>query len=363
MDSSKIINDIRPPPMSIGLIGWLRQNLFNGFFNSLLTVASFYVLWKVVTPIFHWLILDSHWRGTAEQCHELDGACWSFVVHNYRFILFGFYPYEHHWRPAVAMLILVGMLWFSRDRRRWKTSLFYSWMVVFVGIAILMKGGLFGLEQIDTDMWGGLPLTLTLAVVGILFAYPLGIVLALGRTSKMPAIKVICVCYIELIRGVPLISILFMASVMFPLFLPEGVTVDKLLRAQAAIILFAAAYLAEVIRGGLQAIPKGQYEAAEALGLNTVQNLRLIILPQALKTVIPPTVSIFISTFKDTSLVVIIALFDLLHTTKSALTNAEWLGFSTEGYIFVAMIYFIFCFSMARYSIRLESELNPEKDR
>jgi len=222
----------------------------------------------------------------------------------------------------------------------------------------LMKGGIFGLTPVESDQWGGLPLTLMLSVFGMVAAYPLGILLALGRRSKMPAIRTLSILYIELIRGVPLISLLFMSAVLFPLFLPEGLTLNKILRAQVAIILFTAAYIAEVVRGGLQAITRGQYEAAESLGLDYVQKMRLVVLPQALKIVIPPTVGILISAFKDTSLVVIIALYDVLKTTKSALANPLWTGFSPEAYIFVALIYFVCCYTMSNYSRRLEKELH-----
>ena len=218
----------------------------------------------------------------------------------------------------------------------------------------------FGLTPVDSTKWGGLPLTLLLSVFGLTAAYPLGVVLALGRQSKMPAVKLLCVIYIELIRGVPLISLLFMGSIIFPLFLPEGITINKILRAQIAIILFTAAYIAEVVRGGLQGMSRGQYEAAQSLGLNYYLTMRLVILPQALKIIIPPTVSILISAFKDTSLVVIIALFDLLKTTQTALSNPEWLGFSREAYIFIALLYFLGCFSMAHYSRKLEKELSRE---
>jgi general L-amino acid transport system permease protein len=221
-----------------------------------------------------------------------------------------------------------------------------------------MKGGLFGLESVDSTQWGGLPLTLILSIFGLTAAYPLGVVLALGRQSRMPAVKTICVVYIEAIRGVPLISLLFMGSIIFPLFLPEGITINKILRAQVAIILFTAAYIAEVVRGGLQAMSQGQFEAADALGLNYYLTMRLVILPQALKIVIPPTVSILISAFKDTSLVVIIALFDLLKTSQTVLSNPEWMGFSPEVYVFVAILYFLGCFSMAQYSRKLEKELD-----
>jgi general L-amino acid transport system permease protein len=255
------------------------------------------------------------------------------------------------------MILLVGLLYYSQDRKHWKKSLAYAWMIGLFVMGLLMKGGLFGLEPVESTEWGGLPLTLLLSVFGLTAAYPLGVVLALGRQSKMPAVKTLCIVYIELIRGVPLISLLFMSSVVFPLFLPEGITVNKILRAQVAIILFTAAYIAEVVRGGLQGMSRGQYEAAESLGLNYYQTMRLVILPQALKIVIPPTVSQLISAFKDTSLVVIIALFDILKTTQTSLQNPEWMGFSAEAYIFVALIYFVCCFFMSNYSRRLEREL------
>ena len=224
-------------------------------------------------------------------------------------------------------------------------------------MGVIMRGGLFGLPVVESTKWSGVILTLMLSLFGLTAAYPLGVLLAMGRKSSLPAIKTLSVVYIEMIRGVPLISLLFMSSVMFPLFLPEGITIDKILRAQVAIIMFTAAYIAEVVRGGLQAIPKGQYEAAEALGLDFSQKMRLIVLPQALKIVIPPTVSILISAFKDTSLVVIIGLFDLMKTTQVTLSNPEWSGFSTEVYIFIALLYFGGCFAMSNFSRSLEKEL------
>ncbi|HKI50462.1 MAG TPA: amino acid ABC transporter permease, partial [Geothermobacteraceae bacterium] len=222
----------------------------------------------------------------------------------------------------------------------------------------LMYGGVFGMPVVETAQWSGLPLTFMLSFFGMVAAYPLGVLLALGRRSRMPAIKTLCVVYIEMIRGVPLISLLFMSSVMFPLFLPEGVTIDKVLRAQVAIIMFTAAYIAEVVRGGLQAMPRGQFEAADSLGLNYNQTMRLIILPQALKIVIPPSLGILLSAFKDTSLVVIIALYDVLKTTKVTLSNPKWTGYSTEAYIFLAVLYFICCYAMSSYSRKLEKELH-----
>ncbi|NWG03160.1 MAG: amino acid ABC transporter permease [Syntrophaceae bacterium] len=350
--------EIKPPVTSIGVIGWIKNNLFNGVTNSILTLITLFLLWKTVPPLFRWAFIDSAWQTTGQACREAAGACWSIITMNYRFILFGFYPYEQQWRPFLAMMILFGLLFYSRDRNHWKKPLAYAWIIGLFTMGFLMKGGIFGLPSIESTQWGGLPLTLLLAVFGLTAAYPLGVILALGRRSRMPGVKVLCVLYIELIRGVPLISLLFMSSIIFPLFLPEGVTINKILRAQAAIILFTAAYIAEVVRGGLQAMSRGQYEAAESIGLNYYLTMRLVILPQALKIVIPPTVSILISAFKDTSLVVIIALFDLLKTTQSVLSNPEWMGFSREAYVVVAILYFLGCFSMSNYSRKLERELS-----
>jgi general L-amino acid transport system permease protein len=245
----------------------------------------------------------------------------------------------------------------------WGQRLALLWLAALVLVGILMWGGVFGMTYVATGWWGGLPLTLIFSTVGIACAFPLAILLALGRRSQLPAVRVICVGYIELIRGVPLITMLFMASVMLPLFLPAGVTIDKLLRAQAALILFAAAYLAEVVRGGLQAIPKGQIEAADALGLGYWQRTRLIVLPQALAMVIPPLVNTFIGMFKDTTLVLIIGLFDFLNTIIAALNDANWRGTSAEAYVFAAVIYFCFCFFMSRYSQMLEREFSRGRGR
>lgn len=355
---TEIKDNVKPPVTSVGLLGWMRQNLFSSWFNSLLTLAVLYVLWKTIPPFVKWAFVDSLWMSTGQECRAADGACWSVIPANIRFILFGFFPYDQQWRPLVAMVLLVCLLIYSQYRRNWKKSLAWYWVIGLFVMGILMKGGILGLRSVESTQWGGLPLTLLLSVFGLTAAYPLGIVLALGRQSRMPAIRSLCVVYIELIRGVPLISLLFMSSVVFPLFLPEGVTFNKILRAQIAIILFTAAYIAEVVRGGLQGMSRGQYEAAESLGLNYWLTMRLVILPQALKIVIPPSVSILISAFKDTSLVVIIALYDLLKTTQSTLSDPRWMGFSPEAYIFIALIYFICCFYMSNFSRKLERELD-----
>lgn len=358
MEQAVQVKELRPPITHIGVIGWVKNNLFNGVFNSILTIVTLFLLWKVAPPFFRWAFIDSAWHTTGQACKQAAGACWSIISMNYRFILFGFYPYEEQWRPLLAMLILFGLLFYTRDRNHWKKPLAYAWIIGLFTMGLLMIGGIFGLSSVESSQWGGLPLTLLLAVFGLTAAYPLGVILALGRRSRMPGVKVLCILYIELIRGVPLISLLFMSSIIFPLFLPEGVTFNKILRAQVAIILFTSAYIAEVVRGGLQGMSRGQYEAAESIGLNYYLTMRLVILPQALKIVIPPTVSQLISAFKDTSLVVIIALFDLLKTTQSVLSNPEWMGFSREAYVFVAILYFLGCFSMSNYSRKLEKELS-----
>ncbi len=349
--------DLGPPITEVGPIGWMKSNLFNSPMNSLLTALILYALYKIIPPLFRWMFIGSVWSTSGQACNQASGACWSVVTHNFRFIIFGFYPYNQQWRPTVAIGLLFILIFVSHYRRFWSKALLVFWLVGIVIMGVILRGGVFGLPIVETTKWSGIILTLMLALFGLTAAYPLGVLLALGRRSSLPAIKTLSVVYIELIRGVPLISMLFMSSVMFPLFLPQGITINAILRAQVAIILFTAAYIAEVVRGGLQAIPKGQYEAAEALGLNYSQKMRLVVLPQALKIVIPPTVSILISAFKDTSLVVIIGLFDLMKTTQVTLSDPEWSGFSTEAYLFIAVLYFVGCFVMANFSRNLEKEL------
>src|SRR5712671_5034895 len=348
----------RPPTASAGLIGWLRANLFNSVLNTILTLAAVYLLALTIPPVVRWAFIDAIWHAeNGRACHG-DGACWAFIAEKGRFILFGRFPYEEHWRPLFVVVIFVAVILASCDRRLWGLRLAILWLTGLTAVGVLMWGGVLGMSYVETSLWNGLPLTLILAVVGMVFAFPLAILLALGRRSQLPAVRAICVGYIELVRGVPLITVLFMASVMLPLFLPTGMTIDKLLRAQVAIILFTGAYLAEVVRGGLQAIPKGQIEAADALGLGYWQRTRLIVLPQALTMVIPPLVNTFIGTFKDTTLVIIIGLMDLLGTINAALNDANWRGTSAEAYVFAAVVYFCFCFFMSRYSQMLEREFN-----
>ena len=341
-------------------IAWVRGNLFSSVPNALLTLLALYLLWRTLPPFVHWAFLDAVWVSPdGKACRDAQGACWAFITEKHRFILFGTYPYEQHWRPSAAILVFLCLYAISALRRFWSPWLAPVWLGGLTLIGVLMWGGILGLSYVENERWGGLVLTLILATFGIALAFPLAILLALGRRSDMPAVRGICVGYIELIRGVPLISLLFMASVMMPLFLPGGVNIDKLLRAQAALIMFAAAYLAEVVRGGLQAVPQGQYEAAQALGLSYWKRTTLVILPQALRISIPPLVNTFIGLFKDTSLVVIIGLYDVLLALKTALGEPVWSGYGVEAYLFASAIYFAFCYAMSQYSQGLERDFSP----
>jgi general L-amino acid transport system permease protein len=331
---------------------WLRDNLFSGWASSLATVLILAFLFKATTALIDWAFLDAVWRPDSKACREAEGACWGFIAEKHRFILFGTYPYDEHWRPAAASLLLVAFWVFSLIR--WTKWLVPLWLAGLAVIGILMWGGVPGLPYVENERWGGLILTLLLTTFGLACAFPLAILLALARRSSMPVLQGMAVGFIELVRGVPLISLLFMASVMLPLFLPAGVSLDKLLRAQIAMILFAAAYLAEVVRGGLQAIPRSQYEMADALGLTYWQKTLHVVLPQALRISVPPLVNTFIGFFKDTSLVVVIGLFDLLSTIKVSLNDPAWTGSGVEAYVFAAAVYFVFCFAMSLYSRRFE---------
>jgi general L-amino acid transport system permease protein len=322
--------------------------------NTLLTVVLLLFLGKLLFWFVDWAFLDAVWRPDTKACRAGSGACWGFIADKHRFILFGTYPYDEHWRPAVATLLLVALWVLSGIRLFWNPRLIAIWAAGLAVIGVLMWGGIFGLVPVENERWGGMILTLILFTFGVAFAFPLSILLALARRSTLPALRALAVAYIELVRGVPLISLLFMASVMLPLFLPAGMGLDKLLRAQVALILFAAAYLAEVVRGGLQAIPREQYEAADALGLGYWQRTRAVVLPQALRIAVPPLVSTFIGFFKNTSLVVVIGLFDFLSTVKTSLNEPAWTGFGVEAYFFAALVYFAFCWPMSLYSRGLE---------
>jgi general L-amino acid transport system permease protein len=351
-----------PPMRALAAYRWLHTRLFSSWPSAFATLAIIYLAWKTVPPFLHWAFVQAVWSPEAPGlCRKFGGAgaCWAFIADKYRFILFGTFPVDEQWRPALVILILVGLHGLSIMRiTRW-SLMAVLWSAALPVIGVLMWGGLFGLSYVENERWGGLTLTLLLATFGLAAAFPLSVLLALARRSEMPLVRWVTVAYIELIRGVPLISVLFMASVMLPLFLPPGVSIDKLLRAQLAMTLFAAAYLAEVVRGGLQAIPRQQEEAAQALGLTYWQRTWHVILPQALRVAIPPLVNTFIGFFKDTSLVVIIGVFDFLTTIKVSLTEPSWTGFGVEAYLFAALGYFLFCYPMSHYSQRLERQIAP----
>ena len=341
----------------IGAVAWARANLFSNRLNTILTLLGFGILWLIVPPLLRWGVFNAAWSGGIEACKKVQGtgACWVFIAEKYRLMLFGLYPFEEQWRPLLMMVLLIVLLVLSMNRAFWRPWLGIAWVVGYVAMGVLMWGGILGLPFVETDKWGGLPLTLILTVNAIVFSFPLAIALALGRRGDLPVIRTLCVFFIEIVRGVPLLSVLFVSSLMIPLFLPAGMDINKLLRAQIGIILFSGAYVAEVIRGGLQALPKGQFEAADAMGLGYWQKNAFVVLPQALGLVIPPMVNSFIATFKDTSLVIIIGLFDLFGAARMAANDPAWRPFYVEGLLFVALIYFVFCYSLARYSRYLET--------
>jgi len=355
---------VLPPPAPKGPIAWASKNLFSSWPSALVTMVSVLVLAKLAISFFDWAVLRAVWLlpgasiDDTQACRTPEaGACWALIREKYRFILFGLYPYDEQWRPAITIAIFLGLYLVSAFRRFWNWRLALVWTFGLAASWILMRGGVLGLKEVSEDMWGGLPVTLSLSTFGIALAFPLAIVVALGRISTTNATaRFVCMIYVELIRAVPLISVLFMASVMFPLFLPDGVSVSKLLRAQVAIVLFAAAYLSETIRGGLQAVDKGQSEAADSLGFGYWQKTILIVIPQALRLVLPPIVSLCIGFFKSTSLVTIIGIFDLLSAAKRSVAEPAWQGFGTEAYLFVGAIYFAFCFAMSRYGHALEKQ-------
>ncbi len=360
--------DLPPPVSMVGAVGWLRGNLFSSPLNVALTILAAYLLYISIPPLLRWAFLNATWSGdNREACAAHSGACWVFIRANFEQFMYGFYPEAQRWRVNATLLLLVigaAPLFVRAVPGKFKVRLGLGLLAIYPVIAfVLLKGGTFGLPVVDTSNWGGLLLTLVIAGVGMTAALPLGILLALGRRSQMPTIRTLCVTFIEFWRGIPLITVLFMSSVMLPLFLPAGMSFDKLLRALIGVALFQAAYMAEVVRGGLQAIPKGQFEAAAALGLGYWKTMALIVLPQALKLVIPGIVNTFIALFKDTSLVLIIGLFDLMNIVHNATTNPQWLGFSTEGYVFAATVYWLFCFGMSRYSQSLEKRLHTGHKR
>ena len=367
----------RPAPATtVGVLGWLRANLFSSWFNTLLTVAALLLLWRVVPPLLGWAFFNADFTGTTGEDCTAEGACWAWLDQRIRQFLYGFYPSDSYWRVNVAVILLIpavayvlfDKLPYSRYGRRF--SLAYPVIAAFLLIGGLpvyddqgeLAGSLFGIRGISTDQFGGFMLNLVAGLAGIVLSLPIGILLALGRRSTLPAVRLASIGFIEVVRGVPLITLLFVAIIILELFLPPGVSLDQLIRVMVMITAFSSAYMAEVIRGGLQAIPNGQYEAAKAVGLSYWKMMRLVILPQALKIAIPGIVNTFIGLFKDTTLVVTIGLFDILGQARLLQTNPDWIGkVDYETFLFAALFFFVICFSMSRYSINLERRLDTTR--
>ena len=351
------IESKKAPSNSIGFFHWIRENLFSSPLNSALTILGIALLVLIIPPFVKWAIVDANFKGTTRAACTGDGACWVFVKMKLDMFLYGFYPEAEKWRVNLTYGLFFVVIASFRYLKGAMLKLSIAGLYFIVAF-FLIHGGFFGLTNVTTNKWGGLMLTIVISAVGIVCSFPIGIIFAFGRTSELPIIKSISVTYIEFIRGVPLITILFMSAVILPLFFPEGVNFNKLLRALIGITLFEAAYIAEIIRGGMQAIPKGQYEAADAIGLSYWQKMLLVILPQALKVAIPNLVGTFIALFQDTTLVLIIGLFDLLAMVQLTTSDSHWIGYETEGYVFVTIIFWIFCYSMSIYSKTLEKRFN-----
>ena len=354
------------PVRMSGPLAWLRNNLFSGIGNSIVSVVVLVVLAWAAWSALQWGVFHAVTAADADTCQAARGvgACWGVINEKARLILLGRYPQAEHWRAELATFMLLGLVVASCSRWFWKPWLAALWVVVVSAFFVLMSGGVLGLVKVPTDQWGGLPLTVMLTVISMTLAFPIAVAVALGRRARMPAIKTLCVIYVELIRGVPLISVLFMASFMFPLFMPVGKSPDVLIRVIVGITLFAAAYMAEIVRGGLQALPKGQTEAAASLGLAYWQTQIKIVLPQALGTVVPSIMNNFISLFKDTSLVTIVSLYELTGALSLAVgSDPNWRPFKIEAYLFIAAIYFTCCFAMSRYSLWIERRLAVGKAR
>ena len=358
--------DARPRPSgSRGAVAWSRENLFSTPANTLVTVVLASLLVWAGAAALGWGWVHAVWRADADQCQAARGigACWGVIAEKGRLIVLGRYPVGEAWRPVTATALLLALVVATGSRRTWGLRLALLWPGVLCVFLWLMGGGA-GLSHVTTDLWGGLPLTVLLTVSSLALAFPLAIAVALGRRSTMPALRTLCTVYVELVRGVPLISVLFMASFMFPLFMPPGHSPDVLVRVIVGITLFAAAYMAEIVRGGLQSVERGQIEAAASIGLSWWQAQRKIVLPQALAAVVPAIMNNFISLFKDTSLVTIVSLYELTGALSLALdSDPDWRPFKIEGYLFIAAIYFAFCFAMSRYSLRLERRLAAARGR
>ncbi|HSU05005.1 MAG TPA: amino acid ABC transporter permease [Acetobacteraceae bacterium] len=340
-------------------IAWLRANLFNSPLNTVLTLVVLTIAALVLPPLFRWAVTHATISGTTKAACGGDGACWTFIRMRLPTFFLGRYPPDQRWRVFLSAALLAAFAWpvlREQTRHRWAFLLALLTLCPAV-IGVLLVGGVFGLAYVDTSLWGGLMLDVIIAFVTVAGSLPLGVVLALGRRSNLRIVRTLSVLFIELWRGVPLLTVLFMSAVMVPLFMPQGVTVDRLLRAMIALILFNSAYMAEVVRGGLQGIPAGQEEAADSLGLSWWKVQAFIVLPQALRIVVPGIINTVVDLFKDTTLVTIIGLSDLLGAVDQALKDPAWLGFATEGYVFSAVVFFVCCFAMSAYGRSFERRL------
>ena len=370
MTSEKSSQSRKPPIATTGVLGWLRLNLFSNWFNTILTILVVYFLYQIVPWFLNWSVFSADFTHnylgeliidrtfcTRVMEPELGGACWAIIFVRFYQFIYGFYPVEEVWRVNIVYFLLVVVIVPLLIEKFPFRKYFLYFTLIFPIIAYFLLAGGFGLAHVSTKDWGGLLVTLVLGFTGIALAFPLGIILSLGRRSNLPVISMVCTLFIEFIRGVPLITLLFFGMVMLPLFLPEGITLDGLVRCLIAVTLFQGAYMAEVIRGGLQAIPQGQYEAAQSVGLSYWQMNRKIILPQAIRITIPSIVNTSIGLFKDTTLVLIVGQLDLLGIGRAVLAAQTWMGLSIEVYVFVAIVFIIFTFSMSRYSLYLEKKL------
>jgi len=355
--------DLPPPVRTTGVVGWVRANLLSSPLNVALTLLSLWLLWMILPPAIQWLFTEAIWSAQdRKECWAMmdaprDAACWAFIRGSFELFVYGWYPEPERWRVNLTFILFIaaivgGLRENIPGKKYW---LFFAMAYPFIA-AWLLLGGI-GLEPVGTNKLGGILLTLVVAVTGIAFSLPLGIALALGRRSNLPALRGVCVIFIEFIRGVPLITLLFVASTMLTYFLPPGSTFDLLMRVLIMVTLFASAYIAEVVRGGLQGLSNGQYEAADSLGLSYWKAHRLVVLPQALKISIPGIVNTFIGSFKDSTLVLIIGMMDILGLGRARLNDPDWLGLAPELYMFIALFFFISCFSMSRYSFSLEKKL------
>lgn len=340
----------------------LWRLLFGDMVSAAMTLIGLLGLAWMLPHLLSWAVINGVWTGGGDECRQA-GACWAFLAQKYPQILFGIYPPAEQWRPVAVCALILGLGLWSLPPRNWTRLTLGLWVGGMLGSLALMGGGVLGLKPVPTSAWGGLPVTLLLTVWSLGLGFPLAVLLALGRRASLPVPRYLSIGIIELIRGLPLLSLLFIASILLPIMLPEGVSIDKLARALAAMVLVSAAYIAEVLRGGLQAIPKGQTEAAQALGLNWWQTTRLIVLPQAIAKVIPPLTSTIIVMVKNTSLVLVVGLFDLLSAGRAALADPDWPAPFAETYLLIALIYFTICFSISRYARWLEMRMSKGSRR